>query len=140
MIAPIAAVSPEGVPSVDLSKLGYADPIRSRSTAELTPEHAGCQAAVMFEGGDSARPVVLGLIQDPLDGYIQAPTVESPEPPSVREENGRYVVEADRELELRCGSASITLRADGRVRVRGTDVTTRSSGTHRIKGASVRIN
>lgn len=44
------------------------------------------------------------------------------------------------ELTLQCGKASITLRKDGRVVIRGTYVETRSSGTNRIKGSVVKLN
>jgi hypothetical protein len=49
-------------------------------------------------------------------------------------------IEACDELELRCGKASITLRRNGRVVVRGTYVETYSQGTNRIKGATVEFN
>ncbi|MFO0590733.1 MAG: DUF6484 domain-containing protein [Polyangiaceae bacterium] len=52
----------------------------------------------------------------------------------------RVVVEGEEEVSLRCGEASITLRRDGRVVVRGAYVETHASGTNRIKGGSVRIN
>ena len=52
----------------------------------------------------------------------------------------RVVVEGQEEVSLRCGAASITLRRDGRVVVRGAYVETHASGTNRIKGGSVRIN
>ena len=44
------------------------------------------------------------------------------------------------EIVLECGNASITLRRNGRVVIRGTYVETASAGTNRIKGAAVRIN
>ena len=49
-------------------------------------------------------------------------------------------VEADRQIELRCGKASLTLRRDGKVVVRGTHVVSASSGPNKIKGASVALN
>ena len=52
----------------------------------------------------------------------------------------RVVIEGEEEVSLRCGEASITLRRDGRVVVRGAYVETHASGTNRIKGGSVRIN
>ena len=52
----------------------------------------------------------------------------------------RVVLEAAEEIVLRCGEASITLRSNGRVVVRGTYVETRSKGVNRIKGGSVQIN
>jgi len=52
----------------------------------------------------------------------------------------RIVLEAHDEIVLRCGEASITLRRDGRLVVRGAYVETRASGVNRIKGGAVKIN
>ena len=55
--------------------------------------------------------------------------------------DGRRVrVSAKEEIVFQCGEASITLKSDGRVIVRGTYVETHSTGTNRIKGGQVRIN
>jgi hypothetical protein len=55
-------------------------------------------------------------------------------------DNKRIEIEGQDEVVLRCGKASITLRRNGRVVLRGTYVESRSSGTNRIKGGSVLIN
>jgi hypothetical protein len=55
-------------------------------------------------------------------------------------DNNRIELEGKDELVLRCGQASITLRRNGRVIVRGTYVESRSKGTNRIKGGVVLIN
>jgi hypothetical protein len=55
--------------------------------------------------------------------------------------DGRRVrLEAQDEVVIQCGKASITLRRNGRVVIRGTHVETHSSGTNRIKGGQVRVN
>ena len=41
---------------------------------------------------------------------------------------------------LMCGKASVTLRRNGKVVIRGTYVETHSDGTNRVKGGQVRIN
>ncbi|WP_257792523.1 hypothetical protein [Myxococcus xanthus] len=41
---------------------------------------------------------------------------------------------------LRCGEATITLRRNGKVVIRGVQVETHATGTNRIKGASVKVN
>lgn len=52
----------------------------------------------------------------------------------------RIVIEGEDEIVLVCGKASITLRRNGKVVVRGTYVETHSTGCNRVKGASVKIN
>jgi hypothetical protein len=52
----------------------------------------------------------------------------------------RIEIEGHDEIVLRCGQASITMRRNGRIVIRGTYVETRSKGTNRIKGGVVLIN
>jgi hypothetical protein len=52
----------------------------------------------------------------------------------------RRVIEAEREIVLRCGDASITLTRAGKVIIRGTYILSRSSGYNRMKGAAIDLN
>ncbi len=52
----------------------------------------------------------------------------------------RVVLQGARQVELRCGEASIVLTAAGKILIRGSYVLSRSSGANRIKGAFVDIN
>lgn len=64
-------------------------------------------------------------------------------PPRIIEADvdGRRVrIIAQDEIVLECGQASVTLRRNGRIIIRGTYVETHSEGTNRIKGGQVRIN
>lgn len=122
---------------------------RLGSVGALAP---GQRALVVFDGGDAARPVVVGVIQDRLEELVDltAPdarpsAVDPPARPasdllSVWADGREVRIEAAERLELRCGEASITLRADGKVEIHGTHVLSRSSGPNRIKGGSVSIN
>lgn len=53
---------------------------------------------------------------------------------------GRQVVEAARELVLRCGAGSISIAADGTVQIRGSDIRSSARRLQRITGAQVKIN
>jgi len=48
--------------------------------------------------------------------------------------------EAEHDIELRCGQASITLRYDGRIELRGTHILSASRGPNRVKGATIALN
>lgn len=76
-----------------------------------------------------------------------APPAETPRmaPPSgitfeATVDGSRLRIGAKDEVVIQCGKASITLRRNGRVIIRGTHVETSSSGTNRIKGGQVRVN
>ena len=98
-------------------------------------------AVIVFEEGDPRRPIVLGLV--PIPQTEPARAVERPTPRKVlwADVDGRRVrIEAEDEIVLECGKASVTLRRNGKVVIRGTYVETKSDGTNRIKGGQVRIN
>jgi hypothetical protein len=62
------------------------------------------------------------------------------DPLDMRVDGRRVEIEAADEIVLRCGQASIVMRRNGRVVIRGTYVETRSRGVNRVKGGSVEIN
>jgi hypothetical protein len=55
-------------------------------------------------------------------------------------DGARVRIVARDEVVIACGPASITLRRNGRVIIRGTHVETRAAGTNRIRGGQVRVN
>ena len=92
--------------------------------------------ALVFENGDVRRPIILGVLQDRPAAAGDAPS----QPVSIRADDERFVVSAEREIVLQCGDASITLTRAGKVLIKGTYVLSRSSGYNKIKGAAVDIN
>jgi hypothetical protein len=90
----------------------------------------------------------LVLLQRPSNWpeWIVTQVVESlnelslPAVPEVVVDGKRVQIEGSEEIVLRCGKASITLRSNGRLIIRGAYVETRASGTNRIKGGAVLIN
>jgi len=140
----IVALDPDGVRVVFA---GRPEPTVARVLGSVPPEQL--EAARL-----DARPILLSF----LEGRADAPVIVSlasmadlqpPELPEPEEEvevvvDGsaleREVIEAKDELVLRCGAASITLKADGTVRVTGRDITSWARRRHRIRGGSVAIN
>jgi hypothetical protein len=96
--------------------------------------HTGGEVLLVFENERSDRPIVVGLLAPSTTEAPEAPAIE------VLVDGSRVVLEGKEEIVLRCGQASITLRKNGRVVVRGTHVETRSQGVNRIKGGTVQIN
>jgi hypothetical protein len=136
----------DGDPVVDYAGNPH-QPLRARTTLGLAPAALDALAAsrrevlVVFEAERSDRPILVGLLDAPPRG---APAAHAPAdaPPlkEARVDGRRVVLEAADEIELRCGEASIILRRNGRVVIRGAHVETRSRGVNRIKGGSVQIN
>ncbi len=104
-------------------------------------------AVLLFENGDPRLPIVVGLVPpDPgavLLGTLlhsKAAAPASVKPTEARVDGKRVVLEGEQEIVLRCGEASITLRRDGKVVLRGAYIETTATGLNRIRGGSVKIN
>ncbi|QDE80744.1 hypothetical protein BHS07_03785 [Myxococcus xanthus] len=129
-------------------------PLPAKRTLELTPEmvHAAVAtrqcAVLLFEDGDPRFPLVVGLERAPsstplLDAVLETTGAQpqlAPESTEAIVDGQRVSIEGEDEIVLRCGEASITLRRNGKVVIRGVYVETNSSGVNRIKGGSVQVN
>jgi hypothetical protein len=120
-------------------------PVEARLSVRI--ERTELEAAVVqqrevvlaFEGERAELPLITGFIERMPQAEPQL-DVPRQVPVEARVDGKRVVIDAEDEIVLRCGKASITLRRNGRVVVRGTYVETASEGVHRIKGGSVLIN
>ena len=92
----------------------------------------------VLEAGDE---VVVAFVGEASTAVIVGRVVDSTAPARDVRVNGRRVtLEADSELVLQCASATITIRRDGSVAVRGERVTSQARGRNRIRGSSVELN
>jgi len=114
-------------------------PLRARLSAPGLKGRPGASAAgrevVLLVDPRPGRPLV-------LLGFLQPAGSETAAEPDLEAHvDGRRVeIDGRDEIVLRCGEASITLRRNGRVVIRGLQVETRAAGLNRIKGGSVSIN
>jgi len=127
----LVALTGDGTPLVVDAAWPEAPAYGARSVVDLRGDHIGAEVVVACEGGDPARPIVLGVLQG-------AP--QRPGPLTVEGDGQRMVVSAQEQLVLRCGKASITLTREGKVLIDGAHVLSRASGMNRIKGGSVQVN
>lgn len=110
--------------------------LKAQSVVDLHGAHIGKRVALMFESGDFARPIVMGVLRD-CAGW---PIEERPGQVQVDVDGERLIISAKEQLVLRCGKASITLTKAGKVLIQGSYMLSRSSGVNRIKGGSVELN
>ena len=127
------------------------------STVAINQQQAGQQVALLFAEGNIEKPVIMGLIHNPLNQMIEnfeiIPDRESSEQDSPTENtetektiedvcvDGKHVmIEAEEEIIFKCGEASITLTKAGKILIRGKYLLNRSTGVNRIMGGSVQIN
>lgn len=109
-----------------------------RSTVALRADMVGADVLVLFEDGDSTRPIVTGVLQRP--SLAPLPEAGSVRGVVVQADDTRHVITAEREIVLRCGNASITLTRAGKVIIEGSYIVSRSSGYNKVKGAAIELN
>ena len=140
LVGTLRGFAPSGEPLVEHPASHAGAPLPARSTVALCPKQAGRPVVLMFEAGDPRRPVVLGLIQEPKPAGKPCGCGGATGRPEATADGERLVFEADKEIVLRCGAASITLTRAGKIILSGAYVLSRSTGVNKIKGGSVQIN
>jgi hypothetical protein len=141
LVGAVVSVSARGEPHVDFLGCPGEEGVPARAIGAVTAADIGREVALLFEGGDPSRPVLMGFMQQAIAAE-SLPASSSPAPSSVevRRDGERLVLEADKEIVLRCGQAQITLTRAGKILIQGAYLLARSTGVNRIQGGSVQIN
>jgi len=125
-------------------------PVRARITAlvhrELTGKGnpSGREVLLAFVKNDLRHPVVVDAMYSLIDDIVTiaetdtAPAAERPKEAIV--DGRRVVLNADEEVVLQCGEASITLTKAGKVLIEGEYISSNSRGANKIKGGSIQLN
>jgi hypothetical protein len=112
--------------------------IPARATIPIRRDMVGSDVAVLFDEGNPMQPIIVGVIQT---ARLGARAAEASAPVlSIEADDDRFVVNAEREIILRCGDASITLTRAGKIIIKGNYILSRSTGSNKIKGAAIDIN
>lgn len=84
-------------------------------------------------------------MEQELELFLSAPATEAPvtveptrEPPSTMADE--LVLEAKRQITLRCGKSSITLYPNGKIALRGDYILSDAEGLNRIVGGQIELN
>lgn len=138
----LTRIDDDGVPYVDFDGNDKGElPARVVGPAvECLPESTVHEVALTFEGNDLQMPLILGFVSSRLVAPVRPKSPESGRKRELFIDGQRIEVAADSELLLRCGNASILLRSDGKLVIKGTEILSRASGINKIKGGLVNIN
>ncbi len=149
VLATLVGIDETGQPLVSFETAGkFHQSVLATSTVSVLPKHVGRQSALFFLNKDIEQPVVVGFIHNPLYTILdpaEEVATESSEPGEqisveVDKKVGKYTIEGEEEVVIRCGEASITLNKSGKILLRGKYLVSRSSGVNRILGGSVQVN
>lgn len=134
VIASVTAILPNGRVTLAIPSLAM-DETSATPACAIDTLSPGCAVAVMFEQGDITRALIIGAMAAGQQTATQLPAARH-----AVVDNERVVIEAEQEIELRCGDAAIILTRDGRILLRGAYISSHASATQRILGGSVQIN
>ena len=138
----LVAVTSNGMPLVDFPGNVHG-PVEAKTIVQFDASKMGEQSVdvlLSFLDPDKSLPIIVGFVSDTISSPKDAAS-DTPRASTTAVVDGqRLVLTAEREIELRCGKSSITLRKDGRLLIKGVDLVSRASRTNRIKGGSVAIN
>ena len=95
------------------------------------------RALVMRTSDSNPSWVLVGLVRERIGDKARN---AKPGRLEVTMDGEKVRLEADHDIELKCGNASITLRYDGRIELRGTHILSASRGPNRVKGATIALN
>ncbi len=121
------------------------------STIPLNYRMTGRTVVLLFEHSGAERPIIIGLLPDGAESSLNETqksiekdtTLANSKPLDnlyVTADGETCILQAKREIQLRCGDASITLTRAGKVIIKGQYVLSRSKGANKIKGAYIDIN
>ena len=110
---------------------GAAEAKESLSTVGLSESDIGRKLLLVFTDETGQRPVIVGRLQDRRQPVTSV---------NCKVDGERIVLRGERQIELRCGEASIVLTQAGKVLIKGNFVLSRSRGANKVKGAYVDIN
>jgi hypothetical protein len=147
IVGTLVEIAADGQAFVDFDGNRTGRALAARSTGSVAAESVGSSVALLFENGDLARPIIMGLFHSVAAENSGAESTIATKQCGLSglkveaaADGERVTLTAEKEIELRCGKASITLTRAGKVIIRGAYLLSRSSGVNRIKGGSVQIN
>jgi hypothetical protein len=123
-----------------------AGPAPARITASVQKEllgkgdPAGREVLLAFVHNDLRQPVIVDAMYSVLEDIMGAPVIESERPQEAVLDGKRIVLNAEEEIVLQCGKASITLTKSGKVLIQGEYLSSHSRGVNKIKGGSIQLN
>jgi hypothetical protein len=145
-VGEIVEITKDGIALVDYPG-NPTGPIAARSVVDAPSKHLkhsqeSIPVLLAFENGDPTLPIIVGIIHRTLYPKTLSQEIALPieRPRDAIIDGKKIVFDAKEEIVLRCGKSSVTLKKDGKVVVKGTQIISRASASNKIKGASVRIN
>jgi hypothetical protein len=129
----LSGLNARGEPLVDFCGNIAGHAVLAVTTVPVRAEDVGKEAILLFEDGDAARPLLIGVVLPP------SPSQEV-RVLDIKLDGRSIVMSAEHDISIRCGEASISLTRAGKVIIKGTSLLSKSAGPNRIKGGCIQLN
>lgn len=137
----VCGLEPDGSVRVDYpgNPMG---PRQARTTEIIGPDDIGCQVLLVFENNDPALPIIAGKIKPPQPVGPPGTLMELDRKAvcDLLADGRKLVLEAEEQVEIRCGRSALILGRDGKVVIKGEEVISRGRRINKIRGGAVKIN
>ncbi len=116
--------------------------VPAATTVSVSTADLGRQVALLFEGGNPKKPIIIGFMQQPGSPAAGVEAKHGSDSVSLElsQDGKRISLSAEEEITLRCGDASVTLTRAGKILLKGKFLSSHSSGVNRIRGGSIQLN
>lgn len=146
LIGRIVRIDGEGQVFVDFPG-NNAGPLVARTTSSArsamvrAANPAGREVLLIFAHNDPHLPIIVDTMFSLIEEISEYASADhGSHEPEVAVDGKRIVLEAENEIVLTCGAASITLTKAGKILIKGEYVLSHAAGVNRIRGGAVRIN
>jgi hypothetical protein len=125
---------------VDFPANSSGQPVAARTTALLDKSDVGREVAMMFEFGDAMRPLILGVIQEPINLARADSLKGTPKNESHHLRAERIVLDAEHEVVLKTKRAKLVLRENGDIEVHGMRIVSRARTVQKLLAPMLKLN
>ncbi len=136
IIGKLVSFDEKSQPLIDYFGNPYGRPLLSKTVICLSDKDIETDIVLLFENANPFKPIIMGVLCE----SISKSEVKTKSKMKFESDDDKLVFKAHKEITLQCGDASITLKEDGKIIIRGAHLVSRSSGVNRIKGGTVQIN
>jgi len=118
-------------------------PISARLTSsvweKLRKGHLeGREVLLAFDDNNLSRPVIIDTMYNIIEEIVESSVTQTAMNQNIA--NKRVSIDAEEDIVLQCGKASITLTKAGKILIQGEYVLSSSKGANKIKGGSIHLN
>lgn len=140
-IGKILSVEKNGLLLVDYQDNPFG-PLSAQSIICVSTDDEEREVLLIFKKNNPKFPIIIGFIQKQpvVENHSKEFVLDKKKLRNITIDGERIVFDAKKEIVFRCGKGSVTIRTDGRIVIKGTDLVSRSKGTNKIKGATIKIN